>query len=121
MQLIFFRQAGAQAVEVEFAGVQPFGLNDDLMPLFFRKTNDFVFYGGTIPGTYTLDCSIIERRSHQSIANGLMHTGMGFHGPAKRLVGQGAWIGGIAERLDFCVPWKFRETAEVQAVAVHAG
>src|SRR5512147_199853 len=43
------REAGRDTIWIELDGIKPFRLDENLVPLFVRKTYDFVLNGGAVP------------------------------------------------------------------------
>src|SRR5579885_1037719 len=57
------RHAGGHAIHIDLVCVHTFGFEKNLVPLFIRELDDFVFYRGTVPRTDAFYLPAIERRS----------------------------------------------------------
>ena len=110
LDLHIFGQAHRQAIEIDFKGVIPFGLEKNLMPILVGKTHNFVLYRGAISRSYPLDASAVHGRAIQIVANNIVRF---LHGHCEMttellllnavgMVGKGSGVG-IAGLLFACV------------------
>ena len=63
------RKAHREAVDVDLVHVQPFGLEEDLVPLAVRKPHDLVFERRAVPRADPLNLAVEERRQVDVRAN----------------------------------------------------
>ena len=64
-QLNIFRKGRGQPLQVELFGMEAAGLDEDLVPLFFREADDLIFNGRAVPGADALDLAAVEGRTFQ--------------------------------------------------------
>ena len=65
LQLNLLRHGRGKALDIQFLGIQSHRLNKQLVPGLIRKSGDFGFYGGTIPGAYAFDHAAMHGRAIQ--------------------------------------------------------
>ncbi len=58
-------EGGGKAVGIDLHGGKALRLKKDLVSILFRKPDDLVFYGGTVPRTDTHDDALVEGRTIQ--------------------------------------------------------
>ena len=84
--LHFFRQGGAEAVDINFDGIPSFGFDKKLMPVPFRKAVEFVFDAWTITGADPVDPSGKHRAPVKSRFQYIMDRWIGIGDPATSLL-----------------------------------
>ena len=64
-QLNIFGKGRGQPLQVELFGMEAAGLDEDLVPLFFREADDLIFNGRAVPGADAFDLAAVEGRTFQ--------------------------------------------------------
>ena len=74
LHLYLCRHAGREPIDIDLSGVESFRLQKNLVPRFIRKFHHLVLKRRTVPGTYRLNLSTIERRPVQVVPDDLVGT-----------------------------------------------
>ena len=80
------RQAGRDAVDVDFVRVAAFRLEEHLVPLLVGEAHDLVFDRRTVPRAARLDLAAVHRRTVQVRADQVVHRRIGVRDPAGQLL-----------------------------------
>ena len=76
-------QGSGQPVDVELVGVEPFRLEEDLMPLRVGELDDLVFDRRAVARTARGDRAAVQRRLLEVAANDVLHRFTGPRDPAR--------------------------------------
>ena len=119
-QLHVLGQAGGKTLNVHFLGVQPAGLDEQLVPGLVGKTDDLRLDAGTVPGTHAGDGAVVHGAAVQILTDNpvglLVGIGQVAHGGIVDLVG-----GVEGKRLRRLVPRLHLHFGKIDAPAVDPG